>query len=263
MPQQPHLRQHLPPPLPPSWRRPSGRTATWSLAVETTRARRGSPSMPWVRGIRWRQFLEALLPPLLRRVPGSPLPPPCRPSSLQQQLRLRQRPARMRWPRRQQVQVQRMCHHRLQRPPPHLSAGAVAPRPMGGHGSGFPAGEVLSGSLSMQRKSGTCVLYANAAASLSPELFKPPTGKDPSRPTTRADGQGRPVGKVWAWLQQSDVMHRNHAAATHGNFSASLAERIQARQAFAALPGAEQWLSHERPVNPRVDTPEGEPSDLP
>ena len=92
---------------------------------------------------------------------------------------------------------------------------------------------------------------------------KPPPEKGSSRPVTRVDGQGRPVGKLWAWLQQADVLPRNHAKDTHRHFSASLAERIAARQSFAAQQGAELWLSHERRVNPSVDTPEGEPRELP
>ncbi len=84
-----------------------------------------------------------------------------------------------------------------------------------------------------------------------------------ARRGTKAFGQGRPLGKVWAWIKHGDALGPGHSAEAHKAFQPSQAARRTAREEASAQPGAEEWLAEERAIDPTRDLPDGEPIDLP
>lgn len=85
------------------------------------------------------------------------------------------------------------------------------------------------------------------------------TCKAPARPT----GQGRPIGKCWAWLSHAADMPHGHTPASHRRFVPDLEARRRARMDFSSLLDIEQWLCAERVADPAIDGGDGEPFALP
>ena len=79
-----------------------------------------------------------------------------------------------------------------------------------------------------------------------------------ARPGTKAFGQGRPLGKTWAWLRHGVALGPTHTAEQHVSFEPGLADRQRARIDASAQPGVQLWLDKERAPN-ASDGPDGEP----
>ena len=79
-------------------------------------------------------------------------------------------------------------------------------------------------------------------------------------PGTARAGQGRPVGLLMAWLRAADE-YGDMEAHTAPMVTEMLTRgaRRQAREIFKARPGAEEFLSHERP---RRDGEDDEPLEI-
>jgi hypothetical protein len=83
-----------------------------------------------------------------------------------------------------------------------------------------------------------------------------------TRAGTKLHGQGRPLGKLWAWLSQGKDLGTAHTSEQHKLVRPSLADRERGRAEAASQEEAVQWLASERPRDDR-DTAAGEPRDLP
>lgn len=85
-----------------------------------------------------------------------------------------------------------------------------------------------------------------------------------ARPGTKACGQGRPLGKLWAWAKHAEALG-DHTSSDHQAYSPGFEARCAARSEAVGQPGVQQWLDHERPAVAGTDcmTAHGEPLDLP
>jgi hypothetical protein len=78
-------------------------------------------------------------------------------------------------------------------------------------------------------------------------------------PDGKPNGQGRPIGRLCAWLRYDCGGER----AKHKKYNPDLLTRVAARIWLGGFPDA-QWLFKERPVNIDIDgEPHGEPYKLP
>eukprot|EP00959_Pyramimonas_sp_CCMP1952_P176281 3683498-Pyramimonas_sp.AAC.2 len=62
-------------------------------------------------------------------------------------------------------------------------------------------------------------------------------------------GQGRPFGKVWAFIQRGEALGPGHSKDEHKPFVPSFEERKAGREGGRRQPDAANWLNSERPVN--------------
>ena len=102
-----------------------------------------------------------------------------------------------------------------------------------------------------------CCACCNATLS---RTCKPSSG---ARPGSRASGQGRPLGKLWAWLLWV-AQNPEHSAEYHQAYAHDLAARQSARSDVSRPEiQAQQWLDSERPRVLGIDLEDGEPPHVP
>lgn len=93
------------------------------------------------------------------------------------------------------------------------------------------------------------------------------TCKSPDRRVrhgTKGRGQGKPLGRAWAWAVHADTLGEGvgHTFDAHQAYVPDLQARRNGRRDASAQPGVGQWLGKERGPN-EVDLSDGEPRDLP
>ena len=85
-----------------------------------------------------------------------------------------------------------------------------------------------------------------------------------ARPGSRASGQGRPLGKLWAWLLWA-AQNPGHSAEDHRAYVPDLAARQSARRDVSRPEmQAQQWMDSECPGHVLgIDLEDGEPLHVP
>lgn len=83
------------------------------------------------------------------------------------------------------------------------------------------------------------------------------------KPGSRSYGQGRPLGKCFAWAKQADMLGPAHTAELHRAYIPDFEARRAARLEAMAMEGADLWIAKERAIDAVADGADGEPYDLP